>query len=41
LKKKKNEYCGCGEENKNVDWIYNDTENIYEFKNACENCLEC
>jgi hypothetical protein len=37
----KNECCECGDKNNIVDWIYNDTDNIYELKNACENCLEC
>lgn len=39
--KNKGECCGCYEENKIVDWIYNDKEHIYELKNACLNCLEC
>jgi hypothetical protein len=39
--KNKNECLGCCEQNQIVDWIYNETNNIYELKNACENCLEC
>ena len=37
----KNECYECGDKNNIVDWIYNDTNNIYELKNACENCLDC
>jgi hypothetical protein len=30
--KNKNECCGYREENKNVDWIYNDTETFMNLK---------
>lgn len=39
--KNKNECFGCCEQNEIVDWIYNETDNTFELKNACENCLEC
>lgn len=37
----KAECVGCGEENKYVDWVFNDDIMAYELKNACEECFAC